>query len=152
MRNLKSFLLLFALIVFAIPVSFAQEYQADDVLGIWLNADEDAHIEITKKGNKYYGKLVWLKFPTDDETGKPKVDKHNPDESLRSRPTLGLEMLSDFEYTDENKWSNGKIYNPKKGKTYKCYMKFVKEGKLKIRGYIGVSVIGKTTYWTKVKK
>lgn len=46
----------------------AQEYQADDILGLWLNEDEDAHIEVYRENDLYYGKIVWLKFPIDDET------------------------------------------------------------------------------------
>lgn len=152
MRNLRSFLLLIAVMIFAIPNGIAQDYQADDVLGLWLNEDEDAHIEIFKLDNHYFGKLVFILNAIDDETGKAKLDKHNPDESLRSRPTLGIELLTNFEYAGDNKWSDGKIYDPKKGKTYSCYMKFVEEGKLKIRGYIGVSILGKTTYWTKINQ
>ena len=150
MKKLKLILLTIAAVLFIIPTSFAQK-NADDILGVWMNEDEDAHIEISKRDNKYFGKLVWLKFPTDDETGKPKLDKHNPDENLQSRPTWGLEMLTNFEFDGDDRWSKGKIYDPKKGKTYSCYMNFVEDKKIKIRGYIGVSILGKTTYWTRVE-
>ncbi|MBC34603.1 MAG: hypothetical protein CL663_00960 [Bacteroidetes bacterium] len=151
MRKLKRILLVIAVCAYAIPSAFAME-KADNILGVWMNEDKDAYIEITKRDNKYFGKLVWLKFPIDDETGKEKLDKHNPDESLRSRPVFGLEILTNFEFNGNSKWTDGKIYDPKKGNTYSCYMKFVDDEKLKIRGYVGVSIIGRTTYWTKVKK
>ncbi len=149
MKKLKLILLVIAAFLFILPASFAQQ-NADDILGLWLNQDEDAHIEITKRDGKYFGKIIWLKFPIDDETGEPKVDKHNPDESLRSRPSLGLEILTDFVFDGKESWEDGKIYNPKKGKTYSCYMRFIKEDTLKIRGFIGVSLIGKTNIWTRV--
>jgi len=152
MRNLRSFLLLFAVMIFAIPSGLAQDYQADDVVGVWLNEDKDAHVEIFKRNDQYFGKLVFILNAIDEETGKPKLDKHNPDESLRSRPTLGIEMLTKFDYNGDNKWSGGKIYDAKKGKTYSCYMKFVEAEKLKIRGYVGVSLLGRTTYWTKINQ
>lgn len=151
MKKLKLILLSTATFLFIIPVSFAQK-SADDILGIWMNEDQDAHIEITKKDNQYFGKLVWLKNPTDNETGKPKLDKHNPDESLQSRPTWGLEILTNFVFDGDNRWEDGKIYDPKKGNTYSCYMKFVEDKKIKIRGFIGVSLLGKTTYWSRVEK
>jgi uncharacterized protein (DUF2147 family) len=54
----------------------AQDFSADDILGVWLNEDKDAHVEIYKEGNKYFGKIIWLKNPIDDETGKhPKNGK-----------------------------------------------------------------------------
>jgi uncharacterized protein (DUF2147 family) len=148
----KILTLLFSAIFSISAFSLSAQNKADRVLGKWLNEDGDAHVEITKSGDTFSGKLVWLKFPTDDETGKPKLDKKNPDDALKSRPVLGLEMLSGFTYdSDDDEWTDGEIYDPKSGKTYSCYMEFDSDGKLKIRGYIGISLIGRTTYWTAVK-
>ncbi len=94
-----------------------------------------------------------MKEPIDAATGKPKLDVLNPDVSLQSRPKMGLVLLSNFVF-DEDEWTDGEIYDPKSGKTYSCYMEFEEENDLntlKIRGYIGVSLVGKTTYWTRVK-
>ena len=149
----KYFILLAILatgIMFSTQVS-AQEFQKDDILGLWLNEDEDAHIEIYKENDLYYGKIVWLKFPIDEETGKPKLDKHNPDPELKKRPSLGIKLLTDFEWDGDNEWDEGDIYDPKSGKTYSCYIVMKEYDLLKIRGYIGVSLIGRTTYWTRVK-
>jgi uncharacterized protein (DUF2147 family) len=132
----------------------AQDFSADDILGVWLNEDKDAHVEIYKEGNKYFGKIVWLKNPIDDETGKPKLDNKNEDESLQSRPVMGLLLLKDFVFDGDDEWEDGEIYDPKSGKTYSCYMEFPDEdnkNNLKIRGFIGISLLGRTTYWTKVK-
>lgn len=151
MKKLKLTLLAIAAFLFVIPTTFAQK-SGDDILGIWMNEDHDAHIEITKRDNQYFGKLIWLLNPTDDETEKPKLDKHNPDESLQSRPTWGLEILTNFSFDGDNRWESGKIYDPKKGKTYSCYMKFSEEKMIKIRGFIGLTLLGRTTYWTRVEK
>ena len=147
----RIFLMLLATVLFALPNVVAQKVSEDDVLGTWLNEDEDAHIQVTKRDNKFFGKVIWIKDPIDPETGKEKLDKLNPDESLRSRPRLGLEILTNFEYDGDDRWDSGKIYDPKSGKTYSCYIKYLDQDKLKIRGFIGVSLIGKTTYWTRVK-
>ncbi|HRZ76207.1 MAG TPA: DUF2147 domain-containing protein, partial [Bacteroidales bacterium] len=48
----------------------AQTAKADDLIGKWLNADKDAHIQVYKEKGKFYGKIVWLKEPIDPETGK----------------------------------------------------------------------------------
>jgi uncharacterized protein (DUF2147 family) len=155
MMNMKKYFILLMILasgmMFSTQVN-AQEFQKDDILGIWLNEDEDAHVEIYKENDLYYGKIVWLKFPIDEETGKPKLDKHNPDPELQKRPSLGIKLLTDFEWDGDNEWDEGDIYDPKSGKTYSCYIVMKEYDRLKIRGYIGVSLIGRTTYWTRVKE
>lgn len=130
-------------------ISYSTDTGADQILGTWWNHEKDAHIEIYKCDEKYCGKIIWLKNPTED--GAPKKDKHNPDESLRSRPLKGLDILSGFEYSGDDKWEEGEIYNPRDGKTYSCYLDLLEENRLKVRGFIGFSLIGKTQYWERVK-
>ena len=131
----------------------AQEVKADDILGVWLNEDKDAHVEIFNKGGKYFGKIVWLKNPNEDNKDTPNLDDKNEDESLRTRPIMGLQLLTDFVFDGDDEWEDGEIYDPKSGKTYSCYIEFHdgNRNELKVRGFIGVSLIGKTTYWTRVK-
>lgn len=148
MRNINFRSLLLLSIFFVSGTLFAQT-DADKILGKWLNEEKDGKVEIYKQGDKYFGKIVWLKTPN-NEDGTPKVDKENPDENLRNRPLQGLEILKDFVY-DKDEWEDGEIYDPKSGNTYSCYMEFVEEGKLKIKGYIGVKWVGKTTYWTRTE-
>ncbi len=150
-RMIRNLLLLSAAMMFAASNLSAQEFAKDDILGIWLNEDEDAHIEVYKEGDLYFGKIIWLKFPIDEETGQPKLDKHNPDPELQTRPSLGIKLLTDFEWDGDNEWDEGDIYDPKSGKTYSCYIIMEDFNRLKIRGYIGISLIGRTTYWTRVE-
>jgi len=140
----------YCLIVLLAVISFTASAQtADAILGSWANPSGEDHILIYKKGNKFYGKLDWIKYPN-DETGKPKTDKNNPDESLRSRQELGLELLKDFTYDGDSVYEDGTIYDPKNGKTYSCKMT-IDGNKLKIRGYIGISLFGRSEVWTRVK-
>lgn len=139
-----SLLLLFTAISFS---AFSQT--SDAILGQWINASGEAHIEISKKGDKYFGKIVWLKAPK-DEKGNPKLDINNPAENLRSRPILGLELLKDFVF-DDKKWTDGKIYDPKSGKTYSCNLSLKGNDQLNVRGYIGISLIGRSETWKRVK-
>ena len=129
----------------------AQEFGADDILGIWLNEDKDAHIEVYKEGDIYFGKIIWLKDPNEEDTGLPKLDDENPDEELQKRPIMGLLLLKDFVF-DEDEWNDGTIYDPNNGKTYSCYMRMDSMDYLRIRGFIGISLLGRTTYWTRVKE
>jgi uncharacterized protein (DUF2147 family) len=121
----------------------------DAIVGQWANASGEAHVDVSRRNNKYFGKIVWLKNPK-DEKGNVKVDSKNPNESLRSKPILGLEILNDFVF-DGDKWTDGKIYDPKSGKTYSCNITLREDGNLNIRGYIGISIIGRSEVWKKVK-
>ncbi|MDB5030549.1 DUF2147 domain-containing protein [Mucilaginibacter sp.] len=127
----------------------ASAQKADAILGTWVNPSGEDHILIYKTGNKYFGKLDWIKYPN-DETGKPKTDKKNPDAALKSRPELGLELLKDFIFDGDNVYVDGTIYDPKSGKTYSCKMT-IDGNKLKIRGYVGISLLGRSEIWTRVK-
>lgn len=126
----------------------------DDVTGRWLNQDKNAVITIYKSGNTYCGNITWLKepnYPADDKkgmAGRTKVDRENPDASLRNNPILGMVILWGFKYAGDDKWDGGNIYDPNNGKTYSCKMTL--EGdKLNIRGFIGISLIGRTNVWTR---
>lgn len=152
--NYRNFMfLLLGLMIYPLAQISAQDVKGDDILGLWLNEDKDAHIDVYKEGDKYFGKIVWLKDPIDEETGKPKLDDENQDESLRSRPVLGLLLLREFEFDGDDEWEDGRIYDPKNGKDYSCYIEFKDDTKnlLKVRGYIGIAMLGRTTYWTRVE-
>ena len=128
---------------------YVSAQKADAILGQWANPNGQDHILIYKKGNKYFGKLDWIKFPN-DEQGNPKTDKNNPDKALQSRPDLGLELLKDFTFDGDNVYEDGTIYDPKSGKTYSCKMT-IEGNNLKIRGYVLFSLFGRSEVWTRVK-
>ena len=121
----------------------------DDIVGVWKTGEGTAMVRIYKNGDKYQGKVVWLKEPIDPETGKPKVDKNHPDEASRKRAVLGLINIWGFLYKDNNTWDDGNIYDPKNGSTYSCTIKMINPNTLEVRGYIGVSIIGRTDNWTR---
>lgn len=139
------------LIAGLLMTSLVMAQMPDDIVGVWLNQDKDAHIEISQKGDKYFGKIIWLKYPNEDD-GTPKVDDQNPDETLRNRPIKGLVIVEDLVwdvYDDE--WDDGTIYDPKSGNTYSCYATIKEKDVLSLRGYVGFSIIGRTNTWTRVK-
>ena len=123
--------------------------KADDIVGIWLtNSKELAKIQIYKSGDYYFGKIVWLKNPT--ENGKSKVDSQNPDKSKQNQPIVGLIILKEFKFDNGyDEWKNGKIYDPENGKTYSCYMSLNDRNTLRVRGYVGIFLFGRTEKWTK---
>jgi len=153
MGNLKTFLLrlTFAVICVAFfsPGAKAQKAGHDQVEGLWYNDIKSGKILITKGSDgKFYGKVVWLKEPL--KNGKPKVDELNEDPKLRSRPRLGLPVLNGFVKDGDKKYTDGTIYDPLNGKTYSCKMTY-KGNELDIRGYIGISLFGRTTTWTRAE-
>ena len=99
--------------------------------------------------DKFCGKILWV-----DESEKnrpiPYRDIENPDKSLRDRTLAGLPFLKGFEFDGDDKWEDGKIYDPENGKTYSCYMKLKDESTLEVRGFIGFSWIGRTEVWTRI--
>jgi uncharacterized protein (DUF2147 family) len=119
----------------------------DAIVGEWYTAGGTSVVEIYQCSELYCGKIVWLKNPKTEE-GKDKTDVKNPDESKRSRRIMGLEILSGFKHAGENIWEDGKIYDPKNGKTYSCKMK-LDGSELKVRGYVGFALLGRTTVWTR---
>ena len=139
-----------ALMLLLTAISFTGFTQNKDaILGKWINSTGEAHVDITKRGDKYFGKIVWLKAPK-DEKGTTKTDIKNPEESLRSKPIIGLEILKNFVFED-GKWTDGKIYDPKSGKTYSCNMTMKGNDVLNMRGYVGISLIGRSETWKRVK-
>jgi uncharacterized protein (DUF2147 family) len=145
----------FLVALFAVIPSTVRAAQADDILGTWLNGEKDARIEITKCGERYCGKVVWLQEPNyaegskDGVPGTPMRDHHNPAPALRKTPIIGLEIVHDFRFAGDNLWKDGTVYDPKNGKTYKGKMTLVSPARLDLRGYIGISLIGRTTTWTR---
>ena len=146
---LSLFCMLFSL--HAIAETNLQKSKQNKLLGTWLNQDKTSHIEIFQRENKYFGKIAWLKDPK-NENNQDKLDTKNPDNKLKNRKIIGLEILKDFVKKEKGIFEDGEIYNPKDGKTYSCNLTILENGKkLKVRGYVGVSWLGKTQIWTKVK-
>lgn len=134
---------LFIVLLLLSTLSFAQ----DITQGTWYNQEKSGKIQFFKQGDKYFGKIVWLKEP--NEAGKPRTDKQNPDEKLRTRPLIGLINLKDFKQEDKDSWEDGEVYDPKNGKTYSCKMTLTSPTTLDVRGFIGLSIIGRTEHFTK---
>jgi len=141
---------LFALFAFFGPKTFAQKHKPGDIVGIWYNEEKTSKVQIYQEGSKFFAKIVWLKDPIDKVTGKPRVDDLNPNTKLHATPLIGLVILKDFTFDGTDEWGGGTIYDPKNGKTYSSKIHFDDSPNLlKIRGYIGISLLGRNTFWTK---
>ncbi len=116
------------------------------IFGTWNSFDEvtnevESVIEIYKKADKAFAKIVKITNPENRAARciNCKGDRKN-------EPILGMNILSGLKKNDEE-WSGGKILDPKSGKEYKCYIKLIDKNTLKLRGYIGLSVFGRTAIW-----
>ena len=117
-------------------------------VGRWQNAD--ATFEVFEENGKLGARIVELREPLTAD-GQTKTDIHNSDASRHGQPIVGLVFMSGFTPTEPGKWENGTIYDPKSGKTYSCVIELQGTDKLKVRGYVGVSLIGRTEVWTRAK-
>lgn len=138
--------------VFQLPIqAYCQSSdEADRLAGVWEPSHGKARIKIDKIADKYFGKIVWLREPVDPNTQQPKVDKNNPDESLRQVPLKGYRILKDFIYK-AGEWIDGTIYDPENGSTYSCVIKMRDINTLDIRGYIGIKTFGRTDVWKRLE-
>lgn len=145
---MKSKLLLCLLSMLSISSNCKAQVKADDIIGIWLTSGkEPAKIQIFKSSGKYYGKIFWLKNPTNG--GNAKVDNNNPDKGKQNQPIIGLVILKDFSFDGDDEWEGGTIYDPESGKTYSCNLTLKNKNTLHVRGYVGISLFGRTETWTK---
>jgi uncharacterized protein (DUF2147 family) len=126
-------------------------YATDTALsieGVWLSADGTGWIKIEMGANGPTGSIAGS--PDDAERQRPSdKDDLNPDPALRDRDLLGLTIMHSFTAAGDGKWKNGRIYDPNSGKTYKCKLTLVDENTLELRGYIGISLLGRTETWTR---
>ena len=140
------------LLCLIISRAFAQE--AQKIAGIWWNEEKTSKIEVKEEGGQFVGTIVYI-IPEKYVNGEPEKDNMNPDVKLRSRSRLGISILSGLRYnSSEKQWLDGRIYDPKNGKTYDCYAWFEKDSNLLyIKGYVaGIKWLGRSTTWTRTMK
>jgi uncharacterized protein (DUF2147 family) len=121
-------------VLFLFLVSLLQAQFCDAIVGVWLSEDGKGKITVYKQGDKYFGKLSWLKEPYEEDGKTPKVDDENPNDDEAKKPLLGKVILKDFVFED-GFWQEGEIYDPESGKTYDCEMWLEGNNNLKIKGY-----------------
>ncbi|WP_372792172.1 DUF2147 domain-containing protein [Lutibacter sp.] len=139
----KNILILIACIAFGTLTSNAQS-----IFGKWKTIDDETGkeksiVEIYKENGKAYAKVLQVleKGKEDKICDLCKGDNKN-------KPVKGMVIINGLSQ-DDDEWNNGKILDPKTGKEYKCYITLEDENKLKVRGFIGFAIIGRTQYWTR---
>ena len=147
MKTRKAVPLVVALLVTSGLRAMAEEKSAGDaVLGKWWFPKKNGQFEIKKANGIYSGRVIAYDDPE-------ALDKNNPDPKLAARKFVGIEMLSNFKYDPaKNQWSQGTIYDGDSGKTYSCSLWYEKgkPNELRGRGYIGISLLGRTEVFQRV--
>lgn len=135
----------FALVILVSNASLAEP---SDVVGLWLSGDGDGWIEIRQEGDEVIGVIAGS--PNNKEGDPPRLDKKNPDPALRDRELDGVTFMKGFKYDGDDRWTDGTIYDPNSGNTYSGTMRLLDRDTLKLRGYIGISLFGRSDTWTRV--
>lgn len=138
--------ILFFLLLLLTSISYSQS-----ILGKWKSIDEKTNkaesiIEIYKENGKFYGKIVQIL----DSTKKDAICENCKGKN-KNKPIIGLVIIDGLK-KDGNEWSGGKVLDPKNGKKYKCFITLKDQNTMKLRGYIGFSIFGRTAYWYRVTK
>ena len=133
------------LLFFIFQVMFSQS-----VIGKWKTFDDETGdakslVEIYEKNGKIFAKIIEIFEP---QHRNRKCDLCTGDD--KDKPILGFTIIKGLA-KDGDDYNGGKITDPKNGKSYKCNLSLETKDKLKVRGYIGFSLIGRTQYWSRVK-
>jgi len=147
MRNL---LFTTALIWMAFAAS-AQNLPADKIIGVWFSEDSDVKLkfEIYRSEGKYFGKLLWASTMFEADGKTPKKDPKNPDKNLRNRSRQNIVNLRDLRYY-QGEYEGGTLYNPDDGRTYNVKAKLKSANELEFRGYVGISLLGRTRQFKRI--
>ncbi|MCC9074128.1 DUF2147 domain-containing protein [Flavobacterium sp. F-65] len=124
--------------------------QSQSVIGKWKTVDDatgeaKSIVEVYEKSGKVYGKIVEILR----EEHKKDLCTSCPG-ALKNKPILGMVIINDLE-KDGKEYNSGTILDPTNGKVYKCFIALDSPDKLKLRGFVGISLLGRTQYWTRVR-
>ena len=141
----------FFFLCFLVFVTSHSEAQSHSVLGRWRTIDDETGkptsvIEIFEKHNRIHGRIIEL---LNSKAKNPKCEKCDGED--RNKPIIGLVVLKGLRKEKDGDYSDGKILDPKHGKIYKCNLSLETKDRLKVRGYIGINLLGRTQFWERVK-
>lgn len=142
---MKKFFITFLFVAVAGVFSAA----AQGVTGKWKTIDDETGeaksiVEIYEQNGKIYGKVVEILNPAKKDAKCTKCDGAD-----KNKPILGFVIIRGLE-KDDDEYTDGDIIDPNKGKTYSCTIKLIGKDKLDVRGYLGLSFIGRSQTWTRV--
>jgi uncharacterized protein (DUF2147 family) len=128
------------------------QHNCDDIIGRWMNTDNNLEVEVFKADKDYKAKVVW--FDDSDDKSQPtniRCDTKNPKEESRSMKIIGLEVMYGLLYNaEDDEWQHGRIYDSSSGKNWNAKAWLTKDGRLKVRGYWHFQFLGQNMTFNKV--
>lgn len=150
---MKKFFLVFLFLFGALCGLSAQGLNdlADNILGNWraTRGGEVSKVKVSRSADgTYMAQVYWVEVDKDKD-GRKKLDRKNPDKSLRSTPCDQIVLIRGLQYNaDKKRWDGTEVYDPTKGIRAKCVVSFEPDGRLRIKGSIlGIS---QSVYWEKL--
>jgi uncharacterized protein (DUF2147 family) len=134
----------FLLLLLAAAGARAQT-NAGSIAGTWESDEKDVRMEYFQEGDHFNARLLWGNKIVESDNVTSKKDEKNPDPRLHSRNIIGIVSLTGLKWNGKE-YTDGRIYDPPSGKTYNCKA-WVEGDKLQLRGYLGISMMGKTVTW-----
>lgn len=114
---------------------------ADAIVGEWWTERNEGRIRFVRvPDGTYSGLLVG--------GSDPGTDVNNKDPALRNRPLLGSVLIWHL-CPDDGEYVDGYVYNPRNGETYRMKAELTGTTALKVRGYLGISLLGQSQTWTR---
>jgi uncharacterized protein (DUF2147 family) len=129
----------------------AQAAPPEEIAGLWLTDDGEGAIELRPCGEERCGRVLWMKYPT-DENGTVPRDDNNPDPGLRARTICGLTIITGLKPQRDGSWGQGKVYNPDNGSTYDMEIRRQAPDVVKVTGYMGLKLFGQSMDWRRAPK
>lgn len=144
--------ILFLSVFLSKGVSLESSQPEDLILGKWMSSQKNLIVSVYKDGNEFRAKVLW--FSDKDNPSKPmasRTDWRNPDERLKQRKLLGMDILKNLVYNPETgRWEDGLIYDPLSGREWSSVVYFDGKGHLKVKGYWHFEFISKTLTFDRV--
>jgi len=141
-----------ALSIIGMAFTVPSHHDSDNIVGKWMNTENNLEVEIFKTGNEFRAKVIW--FDDSDDKSQPmdvRCDTKNADKKLRTRKIIGLEVMRGLIYNANNdNWEGGRIYDSSSGKNWDANAWIMEDGMLKVRGYWHFLFLGQNIFFKKV--
>jgi uncharacterized protein (DUF2147 family) len=125
---------------------------AQSITGLWQTVSEDgvakSEVRIWKSGDEYMGRVAEIYRKDKRDARCTECDRDDP---RYNEKVLGMTIIKGLEKTGENMWENGTILDPQNGNVYKCKMRINDDGDLVVRGFVGISLVGRSQTWKRVE-
>ena len=123
----------------------------DELIGEWWTENNEGRIRMTRDRDGSFRGTTTCCVPAKPTRDHPAQDIHNPNPKQRSRSTVGIVLIWKLKYEGDGEYADGYVYNPRDGKTYRIDMAIIDRNTVKIRGYIGIPLLGQSQIWRRVQ-